>query len=72
MISFPLWALLGCSLSQQLMWDLISGYSWYDVPIGLTVRQPTGKFVVQSPLAHLERIEPFIGPGDTFGYAGTT
>ena len=22
--------------------------------------------------AHLRRIEPFIGPGDTFGYAGTT
>ena len=21
---------------------------------------------------HLRRIEPFIGPGDTFGYAGTT
>ena len=29
---------------------------------------PSKKFAIQSYTAHLRRIEPFIGPGDTFGY----
>ena len=32
---------------------------------------PTEMVAVRYTLAHLRRIEPFIGPSDTFGYPGT-